>query len=257
MCPVVDLNHDGIDEIMWGERCISIETGKYLFIADRDVWHRHSDVIQPTRDRQTGTWSIFTCRESGENGEIKPRVVMFDKEGNRIWSDLEKGHMDMGWTAHPLPNETIAFTISRGEKISGPSGFIRHNVQEYVYDAATGKRLKLSFPGYNTVPVDIDGDGYHEFASGMGEQSDRNVYDYDGKVIGRIGENAYIAAASKLLDLPGEHILCYYPNGTVKIWADVNAEDSDVARKRYSHPYYSLSQRLTATGYNMVELGGL
>jgi hypothetical protein len=31
VCPVVDINFDGIDEFMWGERCISMDSGKELF----------------------------------------------------------------------------------------------------------------------------------------------------------------------------------------------------------------------------------
>src|SRR5690606_5171123 len=123
--PVVDYNGDGVDEIFWGERCISIDDGSYLFIADEGVYSGHSDVIQPTLDRRSGEWLLFTCRESGES----PRVVMFGNEGERMWSDLERGHMDMGWTAQ-VESEAcpvIAFTISRGGKIAGPDGFHRLN----------------------------------------------------------------------------------------------------------------------------------
>ena len=257
MCPVVDLNGDGIDEIFWGERCIDISSGKYVFIADKKVYHGHSDVIQPTYDRETKRWSLFTCRESGENGEIKPRVIMFNDKGKRIWTDLDKGHMDMGWTAHPAKDQILAFTISKGEKMAGPKGFIRLNVVEFAYDAKTGKRINLPFKAYNSVPVDLNGDGYHEFASAMGEQSDRNIYTINGTVIGYLGDNANIAMASNFLNLSGEQLLCYYPDGKIKIWADINAELSEEGKRRYTHPYYILMQKFSATGYNLVELGGL
>ncbi len=258
MCPVVDINNDGIDELLWGERCISIADGKYLFIADKDLYKGHSDVIQPTLNRKDNRWYIFTCRESGDKGQIKPRVVMFDDTGKRVWYDLDLGHMDMGWTAQTgLDGEALAFTISRGEKVAGPSGFFRNDVVEYAYDAYTGKRIKLPFQAYNTVPVDLNGDGLHEFVSAQGEQSDRYVYSIDGQKLAFLGETAYVAMASKFLDLPGEQIICYYPDGTIKIWADKNAKDNSRARKRYANPYYKQCQRLTATGYNLVGLGGL
>lgn len=259
MTPVVDIDADGIDEIMWGERCVSIDDGNYLFVADKDVYNGHSDVIQPTLDRATGEWSIFTCRESGANGQIKPRVVMFDHKGERIWTDLEEGHMDMGWTAHvdAAPLSVVAFTISLGGKIAGPQGFFRLDVREYAYEAMTGRRIDLPFNAYNTVPVDLDGDGYHEFACALGEQSDRKIYTFSGEVIGDLGEGAYVGMASKFLDLPGEQLLCYYPDGTVRVWADRNANDSEIAAKRYSSPYYRRAQLLTAQGYNLVNLGGL
>ena len=48
-----------------------------------------------------------------------------------------------------------------------------------------------------------------------------------------------------------------YPDGTIKIWGDKNAKDNKQAKKRYNHPYYSNGQKLTASGYNLVNLGGL
>jgi hypothetical protein len=259
MSPVIDINNDGIDEVLWGERCISIDDGQYLFIADKYEYRGHSDVIQPTLNRKTDTWSIFTCRESGDRGQIKPRVVMFNDQGQRIWTDLELGHMDMGWTAQVDSGDlsVLAFTISRGDKIAGPQGFFRLDVKEYAYNGLTGKRVQLPFSAYNTVPVDLDGDGYHEFARAQGEQADRKVYTLSGEVIGYLGEKAYLAMASKFMDLPGEQILCYYPDGTVKVWADKTAKDSKIAISRYQSPYYKLAQKLTACGYNLVNLGGL
>jgi hypothetical protein len=259
MSPVIDINHDKIDEILWGERCISLDDGDYLFIADKNEYRGHSDVIQPTLNRSTKEWSIFTCRESGSKGQIKPRVVMYDHNGKRMWSDLEKGHMDMGWTAHVKSNEssTLAFTISRGGKVAGPDGFYRLDVQEYAYNAWNGQKINLPFKAYNTIPVDLNGDGYHEFACALGEQADRKIYNASGETIGDLGKKAYIAMASKFMKLPGEQILTYHPDGTVKIWADKNANASDVARERYNNPYYKAAQSLTATGYNLVNLGGL
>jgi hypothetical protein len=258
MCPIIDINKDGTDEIFWGERCIDIDKGKYLFIADKDEYNGHSDVIQPTLDRNNDNWYIFTCRESGDKGEIKPRVVMFDDKGERIWHDLETGHMDMGWTAHVNePYRVLAFTISRGGKIAGPDGFFRTNVVEYAYEAFTGKKVELPFDAYNTVPVDLTGDGYHEFACALGEQADQNIYNIDGDVLGYLGEKAYIAMATKILDKPGEQILCYYPDGTIKIWGDTGAVDNITAIKRYQHQYYIMNRKLTGTGYNLVNLGGI
>lgn len=258
MTPVVDINMDGIDEIMWGERCISIRNGAYHFIADEAVYNGHSDVIQPTFHESENRWYIFTCRESGDKGQIKPRVVMFDDQGERVWSALDEGHMDMGWTATVGANdETLAFTISRGAKIAGPDGFYRADVMEFAFEGYTGNPVELPFKAYNTIPVDLDGDGIHEFASALGEQSDKNIYMVDGTIIANLGQRALISMASKFLDLPGEQIMTYYPDGTVKVWAMRNVEDGEKAFGRYQNPYYKACQRLTAVGYNLVNLGGL
>jgi hypothetical protein len=63
--------------------------------------------------------------------------------------------------------------------------------------------------------------------------------------------------ASKFMDRPGEQILCYYPDGTIRIWADRNAQDSPLAKARYDHRFYRANQKLTATGYNVINLGGI
>ena len=258
MCPVVDIDMDGVDELMWGERCINLDKGKYVFIADLHKYNGHSDVVQPVWNYKEEKWYIYTCRESGENGSIKPRVVMFDDSGERVWYDLEKGHMDLGWTAQVADERgSLSYTISRGGKTAGPQGFYRMNVVEYAYETFSGNPVKLPFPSYLTVPVDLDGDGYHEFARAAGEQADRKIYDIQGKIIGDIGETGYLAMASHFMDLPGEQLLCYYPDGTVKIWADKNASDSPRAKSRYEHPFYKVNMILSATGYNLIILGGI
>ncbi len=81
------------------------------------------------------------------------------------------------------------------------------------------------------------------------------MIDRTGAAIGNVG--GHVAMASKFMDRPGEQILCYYPDGTLRIWADANAQDSPSARARYAHPFYRANQRLTATGYNLVNLGGI
>jgi hypothetical protein len=63
--------------------------------------------------------------------------------------------------------------------------------------------------------------------------------------------------ASHFLDRPGEQVLAYYPDGTLRIWSDRHAADSPAAQSRYAHPFYRANQRLTATGYNLINLAGL
>lgn len=149
--PVVDINGDGTDELLWGERCIELDRGRTLWVGDREQYDGHSDVIQPTLNRSDNQWYVFTARESGDTGQIKPRVVMFDRNGKRFWTDLEFGHMDMGYTAHvDDPTKTMAFTIRRGDKRAGPDGFFRMDVHEFAYEAFTGKRIELPFAAYNS-----------------------------------------------------------------------------------------------------------
>jgi hypothetical protein len=251
--PVVDINNDGIDELMWGERCIELDTGKELFCADRDVYRGHSDVVQPTLDRSTGRWRLFTCRESDRNAS--PRVVMFDEQGQRLWGAVDEGHMDIGWVAR-IGDERkhIAMAIRIGAKSCGPEGRFHEGLEEFTFDALSGEPHPLPFSIYRTIPVDINGDGYHELVRGM-PAGDGELLDRHGNSIGNVG--GLVAMAAKFLNLPGEQILSFRADGTVQIWADRNAEDSEYALQRYADPYYEACKRLYAVGYNLYIITGL
>ena len=141
MTPVVDFDGDGVEESLWGERRIELDAGKQLFCADCDRYDGHSDVIQPVLDRARQRWFFFTCRESDQ--QRSPRVALFDDQGARIWGDLDKGHMDVGWVAHLDAAGPTAMALRIGTKTLGPKGLNRTGVEEFVWDALTGKPKKL------------------------------------------------------------------------------------------------------------------
>ncbi|MFO8007191.1 MAG: polysaccharide lyase 11, partial [Candidatus Brocadiia bacterium] len=253
MCPLVDLDSDGDQEVMWGERCIALDDGHERFCADRRHYRGHSDVVQPVWDHEGGRWVVYTCRES--DPEASPRVALYDNRGRRIWGAVEEGHMDMGWVARlGEGGRPVAMAIRIGHKTAGPAGFTREGVEEFVFDALTGEPLELGFSVYRTVPVDLDGDGRHELVRGL-HGANGEVLDADGDQVGSI--EGQVAMVGRFLDRPGEQILAYSPDGTVRVYADASARDSDAAMRRYEHPLYRANQRLSATGYNISVLGGL
>lgn len=251
--PVVDINNDGIDDILWGERCIEMDSGKQLFCGDEDTWEGHSDIIQPVLDWKTNKWYFHTCRETSV--VEPPRVVFFDDSGNRVWSDVEEGHMDTGWAARLGENaEPVVLAVKVGEKIRTAEGERRTGVVEFTYEAFSGKKIDLGFNVYTTIPVDLNGDGIHELVKGYFE-GDGTVLDITGKVLGNVG--GLTAMASKFTDLPGEQILSYSKEGMITIWADKNAKDNEAAKKRYSHSFYKVNQHQSGNGYNLFTLGGI
>ncbi len=253
MCAITDLDDDGIQEVMWGERCIELDSGRELFCADRHTYRGHSDIVQPVRDDASGRWYTYTCRES--DPEATPRVALFDATGRRVWGDVDHGHMDMGWVARLGDgHRLLAMAIRIGRKTCGPDGRFHYERDEFIFDALTGKPVSLPFSVYGTLPVDLDGDGYHELVRGLPGQ-DGAVLDRHGNELGRIGGT--MAMGSQFMDHPGEQVLAYYPDGTIRIWADRHAEDTPDALRRYAHPCYAANQRLTGVGYNLVNLGGL
>lgn len=253
MCPIADLDGDGMQEWMWGERCIQLDDGHERFCADRDTYRGHSDIVQPILDRTTGQWFLYTCRET--DGQVAPRVALFDAHGRRLWGHVDHGHMDMGWVARLGQDRApVAMAIRIGHKTCGPDGRFHFDRDAFVWDALSGEPCDLPFDVYGTLPVDLNGDGYHELVYGIPGQ-DGTVVDRHGTKVGSVG--APVAMVSKFLDLPGEQILAYSADGTIRVWGDGNAEDRPEAVARFSHPLYYANQRLGGVGYNLNVLGGL
>lgn len=251
--PIVDINQDGTDDLLWGERCIELDHGTQIFCADENEWEGHSDIVQPVLDRKANNWYFFTCRET--HNEISPRVVFYDQNGNRIWGDLEEGHIDTGWAARiGKDGDPVVLGVKVGKKVRTAEGERRTGVVENTYNALSGNKIELGFKVYTSIPVDIDGDGIHELVKGYFE-GDGSVIDHKGNLIGNIGGHA--AMVSKFTDLQGEQILSYSKDGIVKIWADKNALDTKEAKKRYNHPFYKVNQKQTGNGYNLFTLGGI
>jgi len=253
MCPITDLDGDGVQEVMWGERRLELDAGRELFCADRDVYRGHSDVVLPVWDRTSGRWFLYTCRESDR--DASPRVALFDDKGERVWGGVDRGHIDMGWVARlGERGEQVATAIRISTKTAGPDGRFHQGREEFVFDALTGEERHLPFSVYRTLPVDIDGDGRHELVRGV-PGGDGAVLDREGRILGAV--EGTVAMISKFADHPGEQILSYREDGTVRVYADREAEDSAAAAARYQHPTYKANQRLTATGYNLTALAGL
>jgi hypothetical protein len=204
-------------------------------------------------DRATGRWFLYTCREG--DPRATPRVALFNAAGGRVWGAVEEGHMDMGWVARLGPaGELVAMAIRIGQKTCGPQGRFHQDREEFTFDALTGEPRPLPFSVYQTVPVDLNGDGVHELVRGI-PGGDGAVLDRHGNQFGSVGGS--IAMASKLLDHPGEQVLSYRPDGTVRIWGDRNASDSPKALARYAHPFYRANARLTSSGSNLGVLAGV
>jgi hypothetical protein len=182
--------------------------------------------------------------------------VAFDGHGKRLWSDIDRGHMDVGWVAtrEASTGEKLALAIRIGAKSAGPQGFARKGVEEFVYDVFSGAKMRLPFSLFGTLPVDANGDGTHELVRGS-IGGDGALLNWNGAVLGKV--DGPVVHVSKVLDRPGEQIVTYTANGSIKVWADLNARDSTAALSRYQHPAYRANQRLTACGYNLVNLGGL
>ena len=253
MCPVIDINNDDVDELLWGERCISFEDGRELFCADKDSYQGHSDIIAPVFSQKTKDWKLFTCRET--DPAASPRICMYTDKGKRLWGHEDEGHIDLGWAARLGPDrQHYVMGIKIGHKFCGPDGRFHDKYWEYVFDAESGNKVDLGFSVYKTLPVDLNGDGYHEIVQGL-PAAEGNVFDSKGKYAGSIGGS--VALSGKLINKDGEQMIVYSPFGSISLWYDENAHDCDGALTRYSNPFYQKALSVSGNGYNWCILGGI
>lgn len=246
--PVIDINGDGVDELLWGERVISLDDGRELFDYAPD-YTGHSDVIIPFLDYKKNEWYLFTCREGDdERPEGNDRVVTFKAGGEKAWADLKKGHMHTAWVANVLDGHGKIVMAMREHFVPDDVGF-NHEIDGcFYYDAYTGEKVDFSLPckGYECVPVDLDGDGYHEFYVHRGELAG-TVLDRFGKEIGKL--SGWPVRIGKIAEASGEQIML--TNGDeVMLWGDKDAVESPLFKRRYETPYLTFMQKLMATGYN-------
>jgi hypothetical protein len=230
-----------------------MDSGQTLFTADDGNWNGHSDMVQPVYDASNERWLLYVNRET--KSKQGPRVNVYDYHGERIWGAVEEGHIHKGWIGHIGPNGEL---IATAGKIDGQTktlhGRFYTGVEEFTFDALTGKPYPLSYNTFDTAPIDVDGDAMHELVCGV-TGGDARVIDRFGNPVCTIGGR--VALCSKLLDHPGEQILTYYRDGKVKIWGDVNAKDCEAALSRYGHPFYQKNRKFPTKEYVLCMLGGI
>lgn len=251
--PIVDIDQDGCDEVLWGERCISLHDGHELFCIEKDNWNGHSDMCQPVWDNEKGRWLVYINRESDE--KIGPRIGMYDQEGNEVWSDVDWGHIHKGWVGRIGKDGRL---IANGMRITGQRkdavGRYYTGITEFVYDALTGEKQELPYSLFDTAPIDIDGDGIHEILRGVAA-GDTYLLDSNGNQIFHFGGK--VAMNSKIMDYPGEQVMLYYSEGMVKIFRDEMAEDMPEAIARYKSPFYQRNRYSRNIENNICMLGGI
>ena len=252
LCPILDFNNDGVDELFWGERLISLDDGHEVFCGDKGLYSGHSDIVLPFIDPKTGKKYIYTCREDYEQpGE--PRVITYDAHGERAWTAVESsGHLHNGWLANIGPACRKIAMAMRINRVVIDNAIRDIEPEDFYFDAVTGEPLScpLPFKGSEYMPVDFNGDNHHEFYAISGADAGW-VRNADGEFLAYLGGEQ--VRSGKLLAHPGEQIMLFYPqDGTVRVWGDAEAEEVPAFSKRYESTYHSLMQHFMGTGYNHI-----
>lgn len=193
--PAADVNADGDDELLWGDRCLSLRTGEDLWVAERAGFNGHTDIIvpahvQPGRD----DYQVYYCRE-GWGGKGTGGVLLVDARGKTVWADWDRGHVDMGWASRVLPEPAgmQCYALEIEEKTGGPEG-MKRVVNEVLFRDAFGSPLKPPVNLQYTLPIDVNGDGLREIVS-----QDGQVWDWRGEPVSRY-EGHVIHGANHLGD---------------------------------------------------------
>ncbi len=252
LCPILDFDDDGTDEMFWGERLISLDDGHELFCGDKGNYFGHSDLVLPFVDVKTGNKYIFTAREDDER-EGEPRVVTYNVRGEKVWTAVPSvGHMHNGWLANIGPDYRKVGMAMRITRRVINNAIVDTEPEDFYFDAVTGEPLSAPVPfiGHQFMPVDFNGDGRHEFFGTEGERKGY-VVDAKGNTLGFVGGN--MVRSGKVINHPGETMMVYYSEeGKVRIWGDDDAVENEFTKKRYSHPYHFRMQHFMGTGYNHI-----
>ncbi len=259
LTPVLDFNNDGIDELFWGERLISVEDGHEVICYDRDAYEGHSDIIIPFLNFETKERLLFTCREGADEADV-PRVVCFNEDGSHAWNALDEGHMHYGWLATVKNGDGYRRVVMAMKLVQhfGENSLTVDDKVEYYFDAFTGEILDWSLPckGSKVVPVDINGDGYSEFFCAEGDDIGW-FFDSDGNKLFKIKESfepregVQVKNGWILKDYPCEQVMIACEDGKVRIYGDTEAKGSEIFNFRQTYKgYHAFAQKLMATGYN-------
>lgn len=205
--------------------------------------------------RPRGSMEICICREGDENPGVK-RIVTFRGNGGVAWWEFEgQGHMHEAWLANVHgPHRKISMTLRNTNFTMTENGVEYLHDGIFYHDAFTGERIEfpMSCEGTEMLPQDFDGDGYHEFYVFQGPLAGAILID-SGEEVGRIPSDAHCLRGGRILDRPGEQIMVKREGSSrIEIYGDSEAEDGEVMRYRYSVPYLTFMQKMTASGYNAL-----
>jgi hypothetical protein len=198
--PVSDINEDGKEEILWGERCIG-EKGKDLWvIKERTNYPGHPDVVLAAHivPSQKGK-QIFFAREGGVGIHEKIGMYLADHQGKILWAHWGYHHIDQGWVSKIIADQEglqcLGVDIvdkqesaTEAWKLIEPVAFLWNSDGKLIGNPPA------SF--YSSVPIDWDGDGVREIVF----MDNGLIQKYGGPVMEKLSANILWGA-----DLFGDH----------------------------------------------------
>lgn len=256
---VADLDDDGKEEILWGERCIG-DNGKDLWTVDERFPYRgHPDIVFPADMLPSNPGQeVFFGREGwGEKGD-KIGMYVTDSGGRILWAKWGYNHVDTGWVGKIVPGEIgpQLMAVEIEDKEWTKEGAELKEPRPFLW-SGEGKLIGNP-PGswYYSFPVDWDGDGVREIAL----QESGEIRRYRGPVVEKI------AGASWGADLFGDHreeVVAATGDGRAYIFFNMEASHgpprvTPLADRRYRNDLSRTAMQGTPViteGGTMAEMG--
>ena len=197
--PIADVNDDGKEEILWGERCIG-EGGKDLWVIDERIpYNGHPDIcfvgdIIPSNEGK----EVYYCREGWDKKpDKKIGLYVADNKGKIIWAQWNLTHVDGGWISKITSDfdgmQCYSFDLT-GEKIINSQGVDVDKMDQSIW-SGNGELLAKPTDLWASFPVDWDGDGIREICLKNG-----TIKKFDGQVVAKLDSGAIWGA-----DIVGDH----------------------------------------------------
>jgi hypothetical protein len=176
--PIVDLDGDGKEELLWGEHCLG-ENGEDLWVIEKPYPGQPDIVAAADVLPSKPGLEVYYTREGLSNGEIDDRigVLLADFQGQPLWSHWGYTHLNGGWVARLIPGirEMQAYASDVKKRKISKNGTSYIEVTHFLWDS---KGELIGQPDYsNSIIVDWNGDGIHEICMPNGE-----VLGHDGAV---------------------------------------------------------------------------
>lgn len=163
--PVVDINADGKEEILWGEVCIGAGGKAMWKIKERFPYNGHADIvamadITPNNDGN----EVFYCREGWGKTDDNIGMGVFNQRGEVVWGRWGYTHIDGGWVARVVPGSTglqcFGFDLQR--KNWEQSNVQYTDVAGYLWDHEGRLIKEVDDAWVRSFPLDWNGDGVKE-----------------------------------------------------------------------------------------------
>lgn len=197
--PIADINEDGKEEILWGERCIGGDGKDIWAIKEKIPYSGHPDIVFPAKIIPSLKGKqIFYCREGwGENKE-KIGAYLVDYRGKILWANWGYTHVDRGWVGKIIPGQggMQCLGIDITEKLWNKEGAKIIEPVALLWGSAGNILGNPPSSWYFSFPVDWDGDGVREICI----MEDGVVEKYGGTVLAKLPLQCLWGA-----DLFGDH----------------------------------------------------